>query len=202
MFETLFEPYQNYTATDIALEITAILFGLISVFLAKKNHVGVYPTGLISTVLYVYLLWQWGLVGDMLINFYYSTMSIYGWILWSRKHDEKYDFPISKMNLSEIYKSIVIFLLTCGFVIVIYNLFNKFTNWTAYVDTFTTGIFFVGMWLMAKRKIENWILWIVGDFISIPLYYCKGYTLTGIQYLVFTIIAIYAYKEWKNYLPR
>lgn len=202
MFETLFEPYRYYSTEAIILEVIAIFFGLLSVFLAKKNHIGVYPTGLVSTLLYVYLLWQWGLIGDMLINFYYSTMSIYGWFLWTQKHDKEYDYPISQMNRTDFHKSIVIFLLTCIFVIVIYNLFNKFTNWTAYVDTFTTGLFFVGMWLMAKRKVENWILWIIGDFISVPLYYCKGYTLTSIQYLVFTIIAIYAYKEWKNYLPQ
>ena len=70
------------------------------------------------------------------------------------------------------------------------------------MDTFITGLFFVGMWLMAKRKIENWLFWIVGDLISIPLYFAKGYTFTSIQYLLFTIIAVFGYLEWKKTLQK
>ena len=96
--------------------------------------------------------------------------------------------------------AIIIFIVTSIGVILIYQFFDKFTQWTAYVDTLTTGLFFVGMWLMAKRKIEHWIFWIIGDIISIPLYFCKGYTFTSLQYLIFTIIAFYGYIEWKKIL--
>jgi nicotinamide mononucleotide transporter len=74
-------------------------------------------------------------------------------------------------------------------VVSVYHYFGKFTTWYAYVDTFITGIFFVGMWLMAKRKVENWIFWIIGDVISIPLYFQKD--LPSFQYIVFTIVAIF-----------
>jgi nicotinamide mononucleotide transporter len=104
------------------------------------------------------------------------------------------------MTLLETKWSLVIFVLTILFVVTIYTFFDKFTHWTSYVDTVVTGIFFVGMWLMARRKIENWILWIVGDIISIPMYFFKGYSFTSIQYLIFTIIAIYGYLEWKKKL--
>ena len=129
-------------------------------------------------------------------------MSFYGWYLWSKKKVNNNDIvlTITKMNNKEIIQGVAIFLITTVFVVAIYHFFNKFTTWVAYVDTFTTGIFFVGMWLMAKRKIENWILWIIGDIISIPLYFHKGYTFTSLQYLIFTIIAFYAYKEWKRNL--
>ena len=76
------------------------------------------------------------------------------------------------------------------------------TNWTAYVDTLTTAIFFVGMWLMAKRKIENWLYWIVGDIISVPLYFYKGYTLSSLLYLILTIIAVFGYFAWKKSLNK
>jgi nicotinamide mononucleotide transporter len=85
-------------------------------------------------------------------------------------------------------------------VILVYRYFDKFTSWTAYVDTITTAIFFVGMWLMAKKKIENWIFWIVGDLISIPLYWYKGLIFTSFQYLIFTAIALMGYMEWKRRL--
>lgn len=202
MIDFLFSQYKDYPTHQIVLEIIAILFGLASVLFAKKNNILVYPTGIVSTIIFVYLLYKWSLIGDMLINGYYTTMSIYGWVLWSQKKDDIEEYPISIMNKRDIMKAVVIFFITVLFVVFIYDFFNKFTNWTAYIDTFTTGIFFVGMWLMAKRKIENWILWIIGDIISIPLYFYKGYTFTSLQYFIFTIIAIYAFKEWKKSLAK
>ena len=202
MLDLLFSQYSNYETIDIFLEIMAVLFGLASVVFAMKNNILVYPIGIISTVIYVYLLNKWGLIGDMLINGYYTTMSIYGWYIWTRKSQNKPEFPISRITIKEIYHGIIIFLITIVFVVAVYKYFDKFTSWTAYVDTFTTGIFFVGMWLMAKRKIENWLLWIIGDLVSVPLYFYKGYTFTSIQYAIFTIIAIYGYLEWTKSLAK
>lgn len=202
MLEFLFSQYSEYETIDIILEITAVLFGLMSVFYAKSNNILVFPTGLISTIIFVYLLNKWGLIGDMLINVYYTTMSIYGWYLWGRKNDNQVELPISWTTKKEQRNSFIIFILTILFVILIYRWFDKFKDWTAYVDTFTTGIFFVGMWLMAKRKIENWLLWIVGDLISIPLYFYKGFTFSSLQFLIFTIIAVFGYLEWKKNLQK
>ncbi len=202
MIDFLFSQYYNAEPIDVFLEIIAILFGLVSVLFAKKNNILVFPTGIISTILFVYLLYKWGLLGDMLINVYYTTMSVYGWYAWSRKKEDKPEFPISTTNVKDIYYGIIIFTITIAFVVLVYKYFDKFTHWTAYVDTFTTGIFFVGMWLMAKRKIENWILWIVGDLVSVPLYFYKGYTFTSVQYLIFTVIAFYGYQEWKKNLVK
>ena len=202
MFETLFSQYNEYETIDIVLEIIGVLFGLASVLFAKKNNILVYPTGIISTIIFVYLLNKWGLMGDMMINIYYTTMSIYGWYLWSRKSDDKPELPITSVTSKELYYGVLLFILTVVFVLFVYNYFDKFTDWTAYVDTFTTGIFFVGMWLMAKRKLENWILGVIGDLVSIPLYFYRGYTFTSIQYAIFTIIAVYGYIEWKKNLNK
>ena len=200
MFEILFSQYRNYPTYEIVLEITAIVFGLLSVWFAKKNKIWVFPTGIINTAIYVYLLWKWSLLGDMMINFYYVVMSIYGWYHWTRKKDNVVENPISRMTLAEKKWAFIIFVLTILFVVTVYTFFGKFTHWTSSVDTLVTGIFFVGMWLMARRKIENWILWIIGDIISIPMYFVKGYSFTSIQYLIFTIIAFYGYLEWKRTL--
>lgn len=200
MWDLLFSQYETYDTISIWLEIIAVLFGLISVLFARVNNILVYPTGIISTLIFVYLLFQWSLIGDFLINIYYTIMSIYGWILWTKRKNDDLEYPIATMNTKDFKKSIVLFTLTILFVIIIYIYFDKFTSWTAYVDTFTTGLFFVGMWMMAQRKIENWIVWIIADFISIPLYFYKGYTLTSLQYIVFTILAYYGYKEWKRIL--
>ena len=200
VFDLLFSQYATYSALDISLEIIAVIFGFLSVWYSKKNKIWVFPTGMISTTIFVYLLFKWQLLGDMMINGYYFIMSIYGLYHWTRKKGDVVEFPISRATKKEIIMGIVIFIATFIFVSLVYHFFNKFTNWYSYVDTFLTGVFFVGMWLMAKRKIENWILWIIGDIISIPLYFAKGVTFTSFQYLVFTIIAIFGYLEWRKIL--
>jgi len=200
MKEFFFGQYATYSNLDITLEITAVIFGLLSVWYAKKDNILVFPTGLVSTFIYAYLLWKWELLGDSMINVYYFIMSIYGWYHWTRKNGDAVEFPISVMIIKEKYIAVVIFVSTLIFVILVYFYFNKFTNWYNYVDTLLTAIFFVGMWLMAKRKIENWIFWIIGDIISIPLYFAKGFTFTSFQYLIFTIIAVYGFIEWKKNL--
>ena len=202
IFDFLFQQYDGYAIADIVLEVLGVLFGLTSVWYAKKNNIWVYPTGMISTAIFVYLLLKWSLLGDMLINGYFFVMSAYGWFYWTRKKEEVYVNPISTSVRKEYITSAALFIGSLLFVYWIYVLFDKWNDWTAYVDTFSTAIFFVGMWLMARRKIENWIFWIIGDFISIPLYFYKGLTLTSIQYIIFTVIAIYGYRSWKKILNK
>jgi len=202
MIEFLFSQYKDYPTYEIVLEITAVIFGLLSVWFAKKNTILVFPTGLINTSIYVFLLWKWSLLGDMMINIYYFAMSIYGWYHWTRSKDGTIEFPIARITKNEKKTALLLFIASTLFVTVVYLFFNKFTGWMSYLDTFITGVFFVGMWLMAKRKIENWILWIVGDLLSIPLYFVKGYTFTSLQYILFTLIAVYGYIEWKKILNK
>lgn len=198
IIDFFFKQYNNYSILDISLEITAVVFGFLSVWFSKQNKIWVFPTGMISTLIFVYLLLKWELLGDMMINAYYFIMSIYGWYIWTNKIGETQVTPISRTTKKEKTTSIFIFFGTLLFVYVVYLKFNKWTSWVAYIDTITTALFFVGMWLMAKRKIENWIFWIIGDIISIPLYLYKGFTFTSFQYLGFTFIAIFGYFAWKK----
>lgn len=202
LFDFLFGQYANSSMIDITLEIIAVIFGFLSVWFSKQNKIWVFPTGLISTSIFVYLLLKWGLLGDMMINGYYFIMSLYGWYIWTRKVDATHVTPISRTTLKEKKTSVIIFLSTLVFVYAVYTYFDKWNNWTAYVDTVTTAVFFVGMWLMAKRKIENWIYWIIGDIISVPLYFYKGFTFSSFQYLIFTFIAISGYLAWKKSLDK
>ncbi|MGV8945028.1 MAG: nicotinamide riboside transporter PnuC [Lutibacter sp.] len=221
-------PYQNATAINILLELTAAVFGVMSVFYAKKEHILVFPTGIISTAIYVYLLAHWALYGDLIINIYYTLMSVYGWYMWTRiVGDKQQHLPISRTNNFDKLKTFGIFLFTSIFVIVVYRHYDvmpnhlnfsesvdyavanltsgnleDFRKTTPFLDTFTTGIFFAGMWLMANKKIENWLFWIVGDVVSIPLYFVKGYGFTGIQYAIFLILAFQGYYAWKKNLNK
>ena len=199
MFDLLFQQYSDYHTLDISLEIIAVVFGILSVWFSKKNNILVYPTGMISTSIFTYLLFKWSLLGDMMINAYYFMMSIYGWYIWTRKVNNIVT-PISKVSSPEKITSLIIFFCSLSFVYGIYNYFDKWGSYTSYIDNFTTAIFFVAMWLMANRKIENWIFWIIGNIISIPLYFYKGLTFTSIQYIIFTVIAISGYYTWKKIL--
>ncbi|WP_299126005.1 nicotinamide riboside transporter PnuC [uncultured Tenacibaculum sp.] len=200
IFDFLFGQYATYDPLDVWLEIIAVIFGFLSVWYSKQNKIWVFPTGMISTSIFVYLLLKWQLLGDMMINGYYFIMSVYGWYIWTRRVDETHVTPISRTTTKEKKTSIIIFITTLVFVYGVYTYFDKWNNWTAYVDTITTAVFFVGMWLMARRKIENWIYWIIGDLISIPLYLYKGFTFTSFQYLIFTFIAVSGYLAWKKHL--
>jgi nicotinamide mononucleotide transporter len=201
MISFFFAQYKDYSTFQIALEIIAVFFGLWSVWCAKKDNILVFPTGIVSTLIYTYLFYKWNLLGDMMINAYYVVMSIYGWVFWE-KVNETIENPITTTTRCEKYICLIIFLTTIVFVASVYLFFNKFTHWTSYLDTFVTALFFVGMWLMAKRKLENWLLWIIGDAISIPMCFAKGYTFTSFQYLVFTIIAVFGFFEWKKIMHK
>jgi len=200
LITTLFSQYSTYTTTQKILEATAVILGIVSVIYSKKNSILLYPTGLASTIIYIYLLVQWQLYGDLLINLYYFYMSIYGWILWGRYRNVKDSLKITKISQLDYKICVIIFIVSIIFVSCIYIGFNMFIHWWAYADTVMTGLLFVGTYLLAKRKLENWLFLIAGDIIAIPLFYLKGYTLTSILNVFLTVIAIYGYLAWKTTL--
>ena len=212
-FHKLFiEPYESYSTFQIVLEIIAATFGLLSVYFSTKKNIWVYPTGIISTALYVYILLTFGLLGDMLINVYYTIMSIYGWILWSKNTKDNIHVPVSWTTNKEWKQSVFLFIFSIIFVTAVYyfkpyfeennNVGFHHLDWANWTDIFVTAIFLVGMWLMAKRRIENWIFWIIGDIICVPMMLYKGLGITSVQYLVFTVMAIYGYLNWKKNLNK
>jgi nicotinamide mononucleotide transporter len=199
MIEFFLSQYKNASALQIILEFLAFVFGIVSVYFAKKENIWVYPTGLISTTITVYLLYQASYFGDMTMNFYYSIMSIYGWYKWSSKSIQK-DLNITKTNNQEKSIGILLFFFTIGITYAVYKFFNYSLEIPNYIDIFTSGIFFTAMWYMALKKIENWTLWIIGDVIAVPLFAYRGLGMLSLQYIIFTILAVLAYIEWKKIL--
>jgi len=178
------------------IEAVAVIFGLLSVWYAKKENLLVYPTGIISVLIYVYICFFAGLYADMGINFFYFLMSVFGWYKWTRKDQSDHFIPISRCNPVFHVSGI---LATIFFFVVLRYLLSNYTDSTVpNIDAATTAVFIVGMWLMALKKIENWVYWIIGDVISIPLYFYKGLVLTSFQFTVFLILAIMGYLEWRN----
>ena len=202
MIEFFLNAYKNASTTQIVLEFLAFVFGILSVWYAKKENIWVYPTGLIATIITTYLLYVAGYLGDMMVNGYFAIMSVYGWYKWARKENEAENVAISRTNAREKIIGIVLFLVTVLVVFGIYNFFDYEIKKDNYIDIFASGIFFTGMWYMALKKIENWTLWILGDIIVTPLYAYRGLGMLSLQYLIFTILAISAYLEWKRILNK
>ncbi len=198
ILDQIIQQYSQYSNIDISLELIAVFFGLLSVWFSKNNNVLVYPTGIINTSIFVYLLVKWELLGDMIINIYYFLMSIYGWYYWTRKSNNQEYTPITKINELDIKIILIIIISSTLFVSYLYSFFDKWSGLVSYIDIFTTAIFFAGMWLMARRKIESWFFWILGDVISVPLYFVKGLAFSSFQYIIFTIIAVAGYYKWKS----
>ena len=202
IFDFLFSQYSSYSPSLIYLELFAVIMNITSVVYAKQNNILVYPTGLIGTGIFVYILLNFSLLGDTIINGYFFSMSIYGWYFWSRKKDEVFINQVSTINRNEIKYLFILAISSLIFIYFVYDYFDKWNNWTAYVDNITTAIFFVAMWLMARRKIESWIFWIIGDLITVPLYFYKGLTISSIQYIIFLILAVLGYISWKKILDK
>ena len=200
IIEFLFGQYSEYTLTHTLLELFAVTMNILSVIYAKRNSILVYPTGLIGTGIFVYILYNFSLLGDMIINFYFVLMSIYGWYYWAQKKDGQTLNNVSRTSIKEYYFILILGIASLLSIYLVYNFYDKWDSWTAYVDTITTAIFFIAMYLMARRKVESWIFWIIGDLITIPLYFYKGLTISSIQYLIFLILAILGYISWKKIL--
>ncbi len=198
MIEFFIDAYRETPPLFIMLEAIAFFFGIASVWLAKNENIWVYPTGLVATIITVYLLYVAGFFGDMVINFYYSIMSVYGWYKWSQNSSSGEVLQISRTTSNQKIIGFGMFLLTILVIFGVYIGFGNEIKTENYIDIFTSGIFFTAMWLMALKKIENWTLWIIADVISIPLYAYRGLGMLSLQFLIFTILAIQAYFSWRK----
>lgn len=202
VFDFFLDAYRGKTVLTIVLEAIVFFAGILSVWYAKKENVLVYPTGLVATVITVYLFYKDRLLGDMLMNFYWSVMSVFGWWNWARKQGGETKVQVSRTTAREKMIGMVFFILTMGINYGVYKAFGQGLEVSNYIDIFTSGLFFTAMWYMALKKLENWTLWIVADLITIPLYAYRGWGMLSLQYIIFTVLAIQAYKAWKKSLHK
>jgi nicotinamide mononucleotide transporter len=184
------------------LEFVAVFAGIASVWYSKKENVLVYPVGLINTIIYIYLSFSAKLFGEATVNLYYTIMSLYGWWIWLKKDNQEQNLQISYSTRKE-------WLVQIGFFVVCYitiyfsleYLKKAFAPGAIpWGDAFASAAAFTGMWLMTRKKIENWFWWILTNIASIPLYYVKGYVFTSVYYFVLLILAIWGWIEWKQKL--
>jgi nicotinamide mononucleotide transporter len=201
MFETIIHQYKSIPNWQIGIEISIFIFGVLSVYFAKKENILVYPTGIICTILSVYIMYNAKYYADMSINIYYSIMSVYGWFQWKKITNGEV-LSISRTSEREKIIGLVLFLITGLICVLIYTFFDYKLQLNNYLDVFTTSLFFTAMWYMARKKIENWTLWIVGNTFAVYIFFDRQLYIIAIQYIIFTILAISAYIKWKKYLAK
>ncbi len=180
------------------IEYVAVIFGILSVWFARKENILVYPTGIINVLIFVYLCYDAGLYANMGINIFYFVMSVYGWYSWTRKDADEKSLAISRCSL--VYGAVMIALLIIIFIILRLVLIRYTDSTVPTIDAFTTAVYVIGMWLMARKKVENWIAWIIGDVIAIPLYAHQGLIFSSLQFLIFLVIAIMGFISWRRKL--
>lgn len=183
------------------LEYIAVFFGIASVWYSRMEKILVYPVGLVNTVIYVYISIKGSLLGEASVNFYYTVMSIYGWILWAKKNQQQeHIVNIAWSNKKEWMQELIFF---TSFYIVIFGALTYLKKDFApgaipWADAFASATAFTGMWLMARKKVESWYWWIATNIASIPLYFVKHYVFTSIYYVILLIMAVWGLIEWKN----
>jgi nicotinamide mononucleotide transporter len=198
----LIQSIYNGLIQTTPIEAVAVVMGIVSVWYSRKENILVYPTGLINTTLYIYLSFKGHLLGEASVNLYYTIMSLYGWYLWTRKTEDKTNFvlQITHSNKKEWLQQLLFF----GVIYAIIYLLLTYAK-TAFApeaipwaDAFASATAYTGMWLMAKKKVESWIWWILTNIASIPLYFIKGYAFTSVQFIVLLILAIAGWISWNQ----
>ena len=184
------------------LEFIAVFAGIGSVWFSRKENILVYPVGLINTIIYIYISIKGNLLGEASVNFYYTVMSIYGWLLWAKKDNTqlKPSLAITYSNKKEWMQQLAFFAV---FYLVIYFSLTGLKKSFApeaipWADAFASATAYTGMWLMARKKVESWIWWIATNVASIPLYFIKGYVFTSVQFLVLLVLAVAGLVAWQK----
>lgn len=198
----LFEFFQRAASglqQTTPLEAVAVASGIASVWLSRKASILTYPVGLVNTVIYVYLSVKAQLFGEASVNLYYTVASVWGWVLWSRAGaGAAGETPVRFSSSRERVMQVVVFaVLYAVLYAVLHGLQTSFAPGAIpSADAFASATAYVGMWLMAKRRVESWVWWILTDLASIPLYSLKGYAFTSVQYTVFLVLAVSGLIAW------
>ena len=183
------------------LEYIAVFAGIASVWFSRIENILVYPVGLINTIIYIYLSFKYHLLGEATVNFYYTVMSIYGWILWAKKNQHHEHAVVITSSSAKEWRNQLLFF--AFFYVTIFIALTYLKKGFApgaipWADALASATAFTGMWLMARKKVESWYWWIITNIASIPLYFVKGLVFTSVFYFILFIMAIFGLYEWSK----
>jgi len=177
------------------LEWMAVILGVAEVLLARANKVWLYPTGIAATLISIYLLLNVGLYAECLLSAYYVVMSFYGWYYWIKKRNEP-PVKVSYATRQEWITTLLIVFVGWG---VLYLALIYFTKSTVPVwDAWVSSTAWAGMWLLARRKIENWVLLNISNLFAVPLLFHKNLVMFALLTIFLFIVAIFGYFDWRK----
>jgi nicotinamide mononucleotide transporter len=182
-------------------EYIAVIAGIVSVWFSRLENIWVYPTGLISTVIYIFLSINGHLYGEASVNLFYTIMSVYGWVLWLKKDREQHYVVTIQHSTGREWAQHLLFCALC------YGVIFGCLTWLKkdfapgaipWADAFASATAYTGMLLMARKKVESWYWWIATNIASIPLYFAKQYVFTSVFYFILLVMAVFGLIEWKK----
>lgn len=182
------------------IEIVGALAGFVYIFFEIKASKWMWPIGLLTSVFYVVVFYDSKFYADMSLQFYYIVISIIGWYWWVSGANNGKELEISRVSLNLIVKLLLASILI--FVLISYILVNYTDSSLPYWDALTTALSIVATWMLARKIIEQWLLWILIDLVSMALYIYKGLYPTSILFLIYSILAIVGYVKWKGLIRR
>lgn len=200
-FNYFFQQFWDGLQKTTWLEYIAVFAGIASVWYSRKEHILVYPVGLINTIIYIYLSFKYHLPGEASVNFYYTIMSIYGWYMWTKKDQQQETVLHVTWSDKRMWAYQLLFFLffyTAIYFSLVYLKENFFKGAIPWADAFASATAFTGMWLMTRKKVESWFWWIATNISSIPLYFVKGLVFTSVYYIVLLFMAVWGLVEWKE----
>lgn len=200
-FQEIYQEFIDGMQRTGWLEYIAVFAGITSVWFSRLENILVYPVGLINTIIYIYLSFQYHLPGEASVNFYYTIMSLYGWYVWMKKDVSRQKIlHISYSNKQMWIYQLLFFIIF--YIAIYYSLIylkkEFFEGAIPWADAFASATAFTGMWLMTRKKVESWYWWIATNIASIPLYFVKGLVFTSVYYLVLLILALAGLAEWRR----
>ncbi len=201
ILEEIIEAFLTGMRQTTWLEYIAVFAGIASVWYSRKEHILVYPVGLVNTIIYIYLSFKYHLPGEASVNFYYTIMSIYGWYMWTKKDQQQetvLQVTWSDKRMWAYQLLFFLFFYTAIYFSLVYLKENFFKGAIPWADAFASATAFTGMWLMTRKKVESWYWWIATNISSIPLYFVKGLVFTSVYYIVLLFMAVWGLVEWKE----
>lgn len=180
------------------LEIIAVAFSVAEVLLSYRNKVLLYPAGIISSGLFIYMMADAGLYAESILSTYYLVMSVYGWYKWVKRTANAKHLPISACTARDW--RIVAGICVAAFAILFFTLKNFTDSTVPYMDAFVSATAWAGMWLLARRKVENWLLLNISNIVAIPLLFYKHLPLTALLTAFLFTVAVFGYFHWKRIL--
>lgn len=182
------------------LEITGTIFALLGVYLTVKQNIWCWPVAIIALIIYIYIFFQSKLYGDMGLQGIYILASVYGWYEWKYGKQDKHKLKVHRASIRTIGIAILVSIVLTA--VLGYVLHLKTDSDVPYWDAGTTVFSLLATWMMARKQLENWIFWIIIDLLYVGIYIYKGLYVTGLQYFIFTVMAVYGLIEWRKELEK